>query len=190
MDTMIHIVESVYGAALASLVIWFPLAIPRRTRKVAGWFVIAVSMIWLFGLWFASCLFVFATWGWVGLVVGWILAGVGVIPTAIVASLVTGQVHNAVLIIGWLVAAMALRFAGLFIYTKGTENDAAREPFDKIDPQCPTAKAVGKAMELEWEREGLQGVAGAMEKIKRYNEFAVQHVPTCARCRSYRPDAV
>jgi hypothetical protein len=192
-DTVIHVVESVIGAALASLVIWFPLAIPRRTRKVAGWLVTAVSIIWLFGLWVAASLFVYATWHWTGLVIGWILAGIGVIPLAIMASLVTGQFHNAIVLTGWLAAVTVLRFTGVFIYTKGTEpreNDAAREPFDKLDPKCQTAEQSLTALAAQLETEGLgEGQAYAMEFVRRCNDFAVQHVPTCARCRSYRPDA-
>lgn len=62
------------------------------------------------------------------------------------------------------------------------------EPFDRIDPKCPTAETSGKALEAELEREGLDGQAWFMEFAKRYNDFAAQHVQTCSLCQSYRPD--
>jgi hypothetical protein len=62
------------------------------------------------------------------------------------------------------------------------------EPFNVIDPKCPEAETSGKSLEARLEMEGLEGEAYAREFLRRYNDFAVHHVPTCARCRSYRPD--
>jgi hypothetical protein len=60
------------------------------------------------------------------------------------------------------------------------------EPIDRIDPKCPTAEAYGKALEAKLDAEGFHGRVYGLELARRYSEFAIQHVATCARCRSYR----
>ena len=62
------------------------------------------------------------------------------------------------------------------------------EPFNRIDPKCQAAETSGKSLDAQLEMEGLEGQADAREFLKRYNDFAVQNVPICARCRPYRPD--
>ena len=62
------------------------------------------------------------------------------------------------------------------------------EPHDRIDPKCQTAEASGKAIEATLDAEGLTGEAYAREFLKRYKDFAVDHVRRCDRCRSYQPD--
>ena len=63
-----------------------PLAFFHRTRQFAGTSMFFVS--WLFGIttWFLGATITFATWGWVGLLIGLFLFGVGVVPVGVLAA--------------------------------------------------------------------------------------------------------
>lgn len=76
------------GVAILILVL-IPMALFRGTRPAAGTGMFFAS--YLFGLttWFLGATVTFVTWGWVGLIIGLILAGVGVVPIGILAAFIS-----------------------------------------------------------------------------------------------------
>lgn len=66
-----------------------PMALFRSTRPAAGTGIFFSS--YLFGLttWFLGAALTFATWGWVGLLIGLFIAGVGVVPIGILAAFIS-----------------------------------------------------------------------------------------------------
>ena len=76
-------------AIVICVIVLVPLALFQGTRPQAGAGLVVAS--WLFGLttWTLGALVTFATYGWVGLLIGLVFFGVGVVPIGIFASLVT-----------------------------------------------------------------------------------------------------
>ena len=68
-----------------------PLCIFRKTRPWAGVAFVYASLLFGAMLFAYSCLFVFSVWGFVGLIIGLIIAGVGVVPVALLAALLHAQ---------------------------------------------------------------------------------------------------
>lgn len=76
------------GVAIVVLVL-LPMALFRATRSAAGTGIFFSS--YLFGLttWFLGATVTFVTWGWVGLLLGLLIAGVGVVPIGIFAAFIS-----------------------------------------------------------------------------------------------------
>lgn len=78
----------------ASAIFFFillPLDLIQKTRKVAGIATFYFSYLSGFTLWFYAALSAYYLWGFLGLIVGLFIAGVGVLPVAILASLFNGE---------------------------------------------------------------------------------------------------
>ena len=104
------------GSEIAIVICVFvllPLCIFRTTRSWAG--VAFVYTSYLFGLMlFAySCVFVVYVWGYVGLVVGLIFAGVGVVPVALLAALLHAEWPVLLQLVVGIVLTFGTRFLGL-----------------------------------------------------------------------------
>lgn len=99
----------IFGAAWASakLLPWFvvltevafgivvfvllPLAIPKATRGLSSVGLVVASYLFGAVLWMSSLLLTLAIWGVVAVVIGLFMAGVGVVPIALVATLTNGM---------------------------------------------------------------------------------------------------
>ena len=71
------------------VVVLLPMAVFQGTRRQAGAGLMMAS--WLFGVttWTLGAVVTFATYGWVGLLIGLVFFGVGVVPIGIFAAFVT-----------------------------------------------------------------------------------------------------
>lgn len=89
------------------------LTVPQKTRRWSGW--IFVVTAWLIGLkaWLMGAQITLLLWGWIGLLVGSLLFGFGVVPTAIVATLMSGE--RDLTIITALCITVAIGFAGRWL---------------------------------------------------------------------------
>jgi len=69
--------------------LFLPMACFRKTRSVASKGLFYSS--WLFGIttWFLGATVTFATWGWIGLIIGLLFAGLGVVPIGILAAFIS-----------------------------------------------------------------------------------------------------
>jgi Kef-type K+ transport system membrane component KefB len=124
-DSLQPILENVTGVALASLVwVCLPLALFRRTRRVAGRWIQVVASIWGTVLWFTSALVLYGLWGWWGIGAGIVTGVVTVIPLAVVASLVRGGTNNVALLSMWAVAVFILLAFWRWVASKGGTRSA------------------------------------------------------------------
>ena len=73
-----------------SVLLLLPLSFFRGTRQFACFAIMIAS--WVLGsvVWLWSLILAYSIWGWLGVIIGIFLAGVGVIPVALVATLVKG----------------------------------------------------------------------------------------------------
>ena len=96
-ETLAGFALSVYSATLTlsqgtfavCVLVLLPMAVFPSTRGLAAGGLFLAS--WLFGLttWALGATVTFATYGWVGLILGMMLFGVGVVPVGIFAAFVT-----------------------------------------------------------------------------------------------------
>jgi hypothetical protein len=91
--------------------ILLPLCISKKTRAWAGLGYYLASFVFGVALWAFSCIVAFGHWGYVGLIIGLLLAGVGVFPVALLAVLV----HAEWSIGGWLLVGLVLTFGTRFV---------------------------------------------------------------------------
>ena len=85
---------------------------------------------WLIGIttWFLGAAVSFATWGWIGLLIGLFLLGVGVVPVGIAAAIISlGNYELAISLVILAVVTFALRIGGAALL----ENVAAQPASDE-----------------------------------------------------------
>jgi hypothetical protein len=106
--------------ALGISILLLPLAAFRITRGFAGLALTILSYVfgataWLYG---AACSFM--AFGWIGLIIGLILAGVGVVPLAMVAGIFKSEVPIMVtwILLALVAATILARVAGLAMLAK------------------------------------------------------------------------
>ena len=72
----------------ASLLVLLPLSLLRRTRTFACAAILIASWVLAAVVWLWSVIITYTIWGWIGIIIGIFLAGVGVVPVALLATLV------------------------------------------------------------------------------------------------------
>lgn len=106
--------------------ILLPLALIRPTQGFAGMALIYTSYLFGLTLWAWSLLLTYDWWGWVGVIVGLVFAGVGVVPVAMLAALV----HGAWVVLGetlfMLVVVYGTRALGTYVAMRAHERALAR----------------------------------------------------------------
>ena len=73
------------------ILILLPLALVRKTRGFSGLGLFIASYIFGASLWMWAFLLTYAIWGATALIIGLFLAGVGVVPIAMLATLFNGE---------------------------------------------------------------------------------------------------
>lgn len=109
------------GVAVVVLVL-LPLAIFRASRSAAGTGMFYSS--YLFGLttWFLGAAVTFITWGWMGLIIGLLLAGVGVVPIGILAAFISLKEPSlGFSLIVMVIIVFACRIGGIVLKESGRE---------------------------------------------------------------------
>ncbi len=85
-------VATISGIALiVSIFILLPLGFLRATRPAAATGLIIASYVFGFSVWIFGFLITMINWGVIGLLVGFMLAGIGVIPVAMLSSAIGGH---------------------------------------------------------------------------------------------------
>jgi hypothetical protein len=92
---------AVYGLPLLIL-----LALTRATRPAASFGFVIASYLFGITLWIWALLFVLYTWGWFAVIVGLGMAGVGVVPIALLAAVLRAEWS----ILGQLALGLVLTF--------------------------------------------------------------------------------
>jgi hypothetical protein len=103
--------------------VFVPLCILRKTRPWAGFGFYLASYVFGITLWAFSCIVVVGHWGYVGLIVGLLLAGVGVFPVAFLAVLLHAEWY----IVSELTIGLVLTFGTRYLGVRLSERSAPRE---------------------------------------------------------------
>jgi len=110
------ILKAIFGLTLViALFVLIPIAIFKKTRLLAGNGMVISSFVFGLTLWVWSFLLTYSLWGGLGIFIGLFLFGVGIVPIAMLATLVNGMWS----ILGQLMLLAILtfgsRFFGIFL---------------------------------------------------------------------------
>jgi hypothetical protein len=108
-------------AFAASIFIFLPLSFVRRTYGFSSGGLFIASIVIGVGIWIWALLLTYHIWGAVGVFIGLFMMGVGVVPVALVATMVKGMWG----IFGQLLLALALMWA-VRIYAYHVDQKALR----------------------------------------------------------------
>ena len=108
---------------LIAIIILLPLSIFRRTRNIAGWGLVISSFVFGFTLWVWGFLLTYVLWGAGALIIGLFIAGVGVIPIAMLATLFKGMWSIFAQLILLLILTFGARFLGVYLAERAEELD-------------------------------------------------------------------
>lgn len=101
-------------ALAVTVLVLLPMAVWHRTRGAAGVGLIIASYIFGATTWFLGAAVTLGAYGWIGLIFGLAIAGVGVVPIAIFAAFFKfGITSLGVSLCVMLLATFAARFAGV-----------------------------------------------------------------------------
>ncbi len=93
--------------------LFLPLAIFRKTRKLAGDGFFTSSYTYGVTLWIWAFLHTYMIWGALAVIIGLFIVGVGVVPIAMLATAVKGQWQNFGILIALLMLTIGTRSVGL-----------------------------------------------------------------------------
>jgi hypothetical protein len=95
------------------VVVLLPLAAWHKTRGAAGVGLLVVSYIFGATTWFLGAATTFGSFGWIGLIIGLFILGIGVVPLAIIGAFFTLGINElGVSLCVMLVITLLARFAG------------------------------------------------------------------------------
>jgi len=134
-------------------------AVSPRSRRFCGQGIALVSYSWGIALWMWATLALYQLWGVFGLFTGFVLVGVGSVPTACVALLFHGQFRAVIFMIVAVMLLFAVRTLGLCIAAKGSTRHSDDEPGSELPAlpfNAPTRSesghwVVGQAFTEEYE---------------------------------------
>ncbi len=114
-----------------NLFILLPLSLFRKTGVFGGIGMFISSYIFGLTLWFTGLLITYFTWGFLGVFIGLMLGGVGVIPVAMLASLLDGELFVLFILILLSVLAFGLKMLGIYMAGRAEEknDEYARRKF-------------------------------------------------------------
>lgn len=103
--------------------VFLPFCILKRTRVWAGFGFFLASYVFGTELFAYSCIFAFYIWGYLGLVLGLILGGVGIVPVALLATFVAALQHRTQWdtlggIVEMILLTFGTRFLGVYLVEK------------------------------------------------------------------------
>lgn len=111
------------GLAFAATVCLFlPNAIFSSTPKFAGGGMMVVSYVFGATLWVWSLLLTYALWGGVGLFIGLFMAGVGIVPLAMLATLVNTMWSELGQLVLLLILTLGVRLWGYGLLARALRN--------------------------------------------------------------------
>lgn len=96
------------------ILVGFVLSIFRRTRPWTGAILIGFSFLLGAATWFYGAAVSFASFGWIGLLLGLVVAGVGVVPLGIIGGFMVDS-GVALGLIAMLVGTFACRMIGVWL---------------------------------------------------------------------------
>ena len=108
-------------ACIICIIILLPLALIRKTRGFSGIGFFIASYIFGASLWVWSFLLTYALWGATALFIGLFMAGVGVVPIALLATLFNGEWSIFGQLILLIIFTFGSRILGIYLSEKSEE---------------------------------------------------------------------
>lgn len=105
-------------ALIISVLILLPLAIFKKTRSFSGVGLYVASYIFGASLWVWAFLLTYVFWGTTALFIGLFMAGVGIVPMAIIATLFQGEWSILGQLVLLLVFTLGSRMLGIYLSEK------------------------------------------------------------------------
>lgn len=127
-----YIVKISNWVTLFLILVLIPMAYFKKSRMYAGMGLFFTSYFFGFSMWIYSALVAYIFWGFFALIIGLFLAGIGVLPIAILAAIFNGEWS----IFGNLIYMMALTYGARIIGTKimeKAEEESYQEVPEKIE---------------------------------------------------------
>src|ERR1700737_4002186 len=85
-ETAITVYTFSWIALAIAVLVFLPLAAWRKTRGAAGLGLFVVSYIFGATTWFLGAAVTFGSFGWIGLIIGVFIFGIGVVPLGIIGA--------------------------------------------------------------------------------------------------------
>ena len=98
-----------------------PLGLFRKTKRVSGTGLVLSSYVYGVTIWFWALLITYFTWGALAVFIGLVIAGIGVVPIALLATIIKGQWANSGQIILFIVLTFGSRALGLYFVERADE---------------------------------------------------------------------
>lgn len=106
-----------------NILILLPLGLFKKTGMIGGMGMAVSSYVFGLILWILGLLVTYFTWGFIGMIVGLALGGVGVVPIAMIASLLDGNFSILMTLIVLLVLTLGIRFLGVYLGSRSEESN-------------------------------------------------------------------
>jgi hypothetical protein len=107
-------------AAAIDILVLLPLSIVGTLRRFTGGAILASSYVFGLTTWLTGFLFTYLLWGGVAVVIGLFIAGVGVVPMAMLATLFKGMWSELFVLAIMAVMTFGMRVVGLVVANAGT----------------------------------------------------------------------
>lgn len=107
-----------------------PLSLIPPARGIAATGFVITSFVFGAVMWFSSLAVTYDLWGTMGVIIGLLIAGVGIVPVAMLATLFHGEWEGLIEFVILIVLTFGLRLLGLWLAKKVDER-AARLAFQK-----------------------------------------------------------
>lgn len=101
-------------------VVLIPLGLFRKTRGLSALSLLIAYYIFGFAVWVYSAAVAFGLLGWFWLIVGILLAGIGVIPISIIAAIIKGYTGLALFIFLFALFSYGLKRTSMYLARKET----------------------------------------------------------------------
>jgi hypothetical protein len=115
-----------------AVLVLLPMSFFRKSRPLAGIGFYFGSYVFGLTLWAFSCLVCYYIWGYMALIIGLILAGIGVMPVAVIASLFTGHWSLLWSLIFQIVLTFGTRYLGMRLIHAADERRQAEAYVESV----------------------------------------------------------
>ena len=105
-------------AFISSAFIFLPLSAFKNLRAFCGLYIFRSSYVVGVTLWAWCLLLTYFIWGWIAVVIGLLLVGIGIFPMAMLATGFTGAWPIFFQVVLWAAVVYGMRFLGVFILSK------------------------------------------------------------------------
>lgn len=118
------IVATISGVTfLVSLLFILPLGLFSKTKNFSGNALMLASLIIGFSTWIWSFLLTYSAWGFIGLFIGLVFMGIGVVPVAMLASLLNAEWSILAQLVLSVVVIYGFRILGIRLIESSSRQD-------------------------------------------------------------------